>query len=72
MLGDLGQGDASGNFDQALRERLQAARQRADKASQQMQQRLEQMEKQIQKLQDQLDQKINPDRTKPSDDASKT
>jgi membrane-associated protease RseP (regulator of RpoE activity) len=72
MLGDLGQGDANGNFDQALRERLQAARQRADKASQQMQQRLEQMEKQIQKLQDQLDQKINPDRTKPSDDASKT
>ncbi len=74
MLGDLGQFDFDGNLDQnnAVGQRMKAARERTESARQRMQQRLEQMEKQIQKLENQIEGKTHNDRTKPSDDASKS
>jgi len=72
MLDDLGQLDGALGEDNAFGQRMKAARERTEAARQQMQQRLEQMEQQIQKLQEQIDGKTHNDRTKHSDDASKT
>jgi hypothetical protein len=72
MLGDLGQLNGELGDDNALGQRMKAARERTEAAREQMQQRLQQMEKQLQKLQEQIDGKTHNDRTKHSDDASKT